>query len=175
MEDDYCAEAVGGVNQGYMFWNGTVQNVWNSSSGEPFYSDELADIRIDFRVNIASNIWTKINMATYENGFLRVFLASFGVLLRPLPDYEGTKSVPEFDNSRQIQGIYYLILFTTLIGFCFASSYSLKNNAFSFEIFLAAMSIGLSLLIWVGVMPAYLLIIPALIIAGTLFIKVRSE
>jgi len=175
MEDWICQEAIGGVNQGMIMNNGTLRNVWNISYAEPFYSDSLDDLRIDFRVNIASDVWTKINMASYENGLLRVFLASFGVLLRPIT-FEGTQEPSTtVDATESIQGIYYLIVFMGMIAMCFASSYSIKNDSFSFETFMASLSIGITILIWLGVMPSYLLLIPSMIIAGTLFLKVRSE
>lgn len=65
----------------------------------------------------------------------------------------------------------YLIAFGSITGIAIACSLFNKgdNNLFSLNTFLASMAIGISILVWIPVVPSYLIIFSVLITTGMLF------
>lgn len=65
----------------------------------------------------------------------------------------------------------YLIAFGAITGVSIACSLfnNRGNNAFSLNTFLSCMSIGISILVWIPVVPSYLIIFSVLITTGMLF------
>jgi hypothetical protein len=158
-----------------LWWYGSYEDQWNASSDTPYYYTDLSTVRMAIEFTVTSSIWSKVNMGTYDGGKLRVYLASMGALLQAV-DYEGPGTPTPATNIEQTTEIMnYLIAFMALSSMSFASSFSLKNMSFSFEVFLVAFGIGTGVLVWCNVVPNYLLLIPALIIGGLVLSKTGAS
>jgi len=67
----------------------------------------------------------------------------------------------------------YLIVIGAILGFSIAAS--ITKNGFSTNVFLTGVAICISVLIWVPMLPRYLIIVPILIITGIFFSGSNTE
>ena len=65
----------------------------------------------------------------------------------------------------------YIIPLIAVVGLSFACAVLRKGKGieFSLSTFICSMAIGLTALIWIGILPEYTIVMPILIISGMLF------
>lgn len=62
--------------------------------------------------------------------------------------------------------LFYLLPLVAIIGFSLAASVIKRNGEFSTSTFFLSFSAGVLILIWVGILPLYVLLFNALLIGG---------
>lgn len=64
---------------------------------------------------------------------------------------------------------YTLMLCMIVLGLSLGVSMLRKDEGFSFNIFMGSIAIGITVLIWCGAIPTYIIVLPILIMVGMIF------
>jgi hypothetical protein len=66
-------------------------------------------------------------------------------------------------------GLDTLVLFVAVFAFSIACAMLRKGQGFSTNIFLGSFAIGITVLVWMPIIPTYMIVLPILILVGMMF------